>query len=107
MGWSHTFRVSALFVIVLLLDFKMVLLQSSDCSLEDKRGTCTEYVVKWYYDSEYGKCAQFWYGGCGGNNNRFDDEDKCKQKCQGVGKGMEQHIAIVACFIEGCNMTSC
>ncbi|XP_077382195.1 collagen, type XXVIII, alpha 1b isoform X2 [Festucalex cinctus] len=44
-------------------------------------GPCRDYVVRWYYDSEANACAQFWFGGCHGNANQFDNEKRCKQTC--------------------------
>ncbi|KAL4646856.1 collagen alpha-1(XXVIII) chain-like [Arapaima gigas] len=44
-------------------------------------GPCRQYVVKWYYDAVANACAQFWFGGCKGNQNRFDTEDSCRKAC--------------------------
>lgn len=38
-------------------------------------------MLKWYYDSETKSCARFWYGGCGGNENRFNTQKECEKVC--------------------------
>ncbi|KAI5621691.1 collagen alpha-1(XXVIII) chain precursor [Silurus asotus] len=44
-------------------------------------GPCRSYEVKWYYDRLANACAQFWYGGCNGNNNRFNTQQSCVDAC--------------------------
>ncbi|XP_053350350.1 collagen alpha-6(VI) chain-like [Clarias gariepinus] len=54
------------------------------CHLKKDEGTCSNYVPKWFYDQEQNKCSHFWYGGCGGNLNRFDSKKECETRCMAL-----------------------
>lgn len=43
---------------------------------------CRARHEKWYYNAKKGSCGIFEYGGCGGNDNRFDTQEQCEQLCQ-------------------------
>ncbi|KAG8136591.1 hypothetical protein E2320_005157 [Naja naja] len=47
-------------------------------------------ISRWYFDVTEGKCAPFFYGGCGGNRNNFDTEDYCMAVCGSVNTFMLQ-----------------
>nr|XP_013816000.1 PREDICTED: collagen alpha-1(XXVIII) chain-like [Apteryx mantelli mantelli] len=51
------------------------------CKLRLDQGSCRVYIIKWYYDKQANACAQFWYGGCDGNANRFESEKECREAC--------------------------
>ncbi|XP_066547409.1 collagen alpha-6(VI) chain isoform X2 [Amia ocellicauda] len=55
---------------------------ATHCLLDMDRGTlCGNYLQRWYYNQAIGACSQFWYGGCDGNENRFNTEIQCSQTC--------------------------
>ena len=41
------------------------------CTLAEDAGECYEWELKWRYDYEKQYCTQFYWGGCGGNDNRL------------------------------------
>ncbi|KAF4101843.1 kunitz-type protease inhibitor 1a [Onychostoma macrolepis] len=47
-------------------------------------GSCRASFTNWYYNPYEGRCNRFNYGGCDGNENRFDTEEKCMSSCTGV-----------------------
>nr|XP_005545785.1 PREDICTED: collagen alpha-4(VI) chain-like isoform X1 [Macaca fascicularis]XP_005545786.1 PREDICTED: collagen alpha-4(VI) chain-like isoform X1 [Macaca fascicularis] len=51
------------------------------CSMDPIEGECQDHTLKWYYNKEERVCQQFWYGGCGGNANRFETKEECEAQC--------------------------
>ncbi|KAJ1187768.1 hypothetical protein NDU88_004538 [Pleurodeles waltl] len=51
------------------------------CKLEKDQGPCRNHVLRWHYDPKTKSCARFWYGGCSGNDNRFDTQKECEKAC--------------------------
>ncbi|XP_055720526.1 kunitz-type protease inhibitor 1-like isoform X1 [Salvelinus fontinalis] len=56
--------------------------QKVRCTEHPKTGHCRDSFTKWYYNPLYEKCFRFNYGGCDGNDNRFDTEDSCMTSCK-------------------------
>lgn len=45
-------------------------------------GEGQNYETRWYYDTKEERCRQFYYGGFGGNDNNFHDEQSCLARCE-------------------------
>ncbi|XP_003736478.2 papilin isoform X2 [Drosophila pseudoobscura] len=69
------------------------------CALPKETGTCGNFSVKYYFDTNYGGCARFWYGGCDGNANRFETEAECKDTCQ---EYTGQHVCLLPKSVGPC-----
>ncbi|XP_035529056.1 papilin-like [Morone saxatilis] len=51
------------------------------CFLRQDQGSCQDYTMMWFFDTEQNECSRFWYGGCGGNGNRFQTQEECQDLC--------------------------
>ncbi|XP_030062199.1 collagen alpha-6(VI) chain isoform X2 [Microcaecilia unicolor] len=58
--------------------------QYDACTMVQDEGDCDEYILKWYYNKLQKACTPFWYGGCGGNSNRFESQEACEGLCMGA-----------------------
>ncbi|VUZ46679.1 unnamed protein product [Hymenolepis diminuta] len=45
---------------------------------------CMMHFQRWGFDPNSGRCVQFAYGGCGGNENNFETKEACEQICLGT-----------------------
>jgi len=65
---------------------EILCLTADVCRLPAGPGPCTSYVNQWYFNSQNQTCKQFVYGGCGGNENRFQTREDCHRKCSHTGR---------------------
>ena len=54
---------------------------SNACGLPRAEGPCRAAIIQWYFNAEGRRCERFYYGGCEGNANRFDDRASCERTC--------------------------
>lgn len=53
------------------------------CTAPPDPGPCEAYLETWYHDASTGICRPSWYGGCGGNENRYNSLAECQKECSG------------------------
>jgi len=70
-------------VVIFLIDFHTPDVYAVDkCSQPAKvEGSCHDYVLAYSYVSSSGRCEAFYYGGCEGNENRFESAEDCESQC--------------------------
>ncbi|GFS90411.1 haemalin, partial [Nephila pilipes] len=51
------------------------------CRLPAKTGPCKAHITRFFFDHTKGKCLEFVYGGCDGNENNFVTLKDCEQTC--------------------------
>ncbi|KAM9341328.1 kunitz-type protease inhibitor 1a [Symphorus nematophorus] len=58
--------------------------QKVRCTELPDTGSCRHSYTKWYYNPSHQGCFRFNYGGCFGNDNRFETKEACIRVCRGV-----------------------
>ena len=51
------------------------------CQQPVEVGPCEAAIPRWYFDTQTGRCEEFRYGGCGGNDNNFPTPEECRDAC--------------------------
>jgi len=51
------------------------------CSLPPLTGRCLASMTRFFFNATSRKCEEFKFGGCEGNENRFDTFEQCKDFC--------------------------
>ena len=52
------------------------------CRLSPEVGPCKGAFPRWFYNISSGQCEIFAYGGCKGNENRFQSLNECFDNCR-------------------------
>ncbi len=56
---------------------------------------CRAYIPSYFFNATSGRCEQFGYGGCDGNENRFQNGSECVDRCSPGGDYVDE------CLVSG------
>ncbi|XP_016934256.3 kunitz-type serine protease inhibitor textilinin-5 [Drosophila suzukii] len=59
-----------------------VTIKEPKCWYVANPGPCDDWIKVWGYDYLTNRCIFFYYGGCGGNPNRFYTKEECLSTCR-------------------------
>lgn len=62
------------------------------CHLPKAQTSCQGNYPMWTYDKFTKSCEPFVYGGCLGNNNRFNNRAECEELCI-----TQDHLGMFSC----------
>ncbi|CAK8694427.1 unnamed protein product [Clavelina lepadiformis] len=68
---------------ILVQDQVVERVKPAKCFLPKVTGKCRASFVMFYYNPTTDKCQLFVYGGCGGNENKFEIPEDCQNECGG------------------------
>ncbi|XP_034054010.1 kunitz-type serine protease inhibitor C1-like [Gymnodraco acuticeps] len=55
---------------------------SKVCKKAPETGPCEAYMERYFFNPSSMTCEIFFYGGCLGNRNNFEDKAKCMSHCR-------------------------
>ncbi|XP_077523050.1 kunitz-type serine protease inhibitor 6-like [Amblyomma americanum] len=68
------------------------------CTPTAEVGPCKAKLPRWWLNTESGKCEPFYYGGCGGNKNRYLYKEQCEKTCAPLTLNQTTHSVKRATF---------